>query len=710
MLMSTTGPRATAGEYADLEIGLHRRDAITWTVELRFALPDNDAEVRLDVAGPLLATIDPRALDGILDDEEYGLTLGSGLFDHGVGNAFDKAFGVSQAKGMRLRVRLVIGSSATELHGLRWETLRTPANHATLLTNENVLFSRYLSSQDWRPVQVLPRGHLKALAVVAGPSDLQTIDAGRSLAQVRVDEELTRARSALAALSLITLPGTAAPTAANLIDHVRRGADVLYLVCHGYLVRGEPVLLLVDEDGHAAPLLGSELISQLRDLSRLPRLVYLASCQSAGAGADRSSADAGVLSALGPRLAEVGVPAVVAMQGNITMTTAAAFTEEFFRSLDQDGLVDHATAVARQAVRKRADWWAPALFMRMRSGRLWYVPGTAPGGEKFDRWKSLVSDFEDQKCTPVIGPGITDSLLGTRQEIAAAWAQSHNYPMAPYNRESLPQVAQYLSVVLGPRFPRTELIKYLRRTIVERYSNNLPAELLGKEASLEDLIAAAWKSRHRLQKVEPFAVLAQLPAPVYVTTAYTQLLRQALIDAGREPEVELCRWHEDADWPESVFDREPSYQPSYKRPLIYHLLGTYDVPESLVLTEDDYFDFLIGITRNQDLVPKAVARRLTDSALMFLGFRLDEWDFRVLYRSLLDSEGARRRAGYTHAAVQIDPEEGTTTDVGRARKFLSRYFENDHVFLYWGSTENFVTELQREYSATELQGQWGAVS
>jgi hypothetical protein len=68
------------------------------------------------------------------------------------------------------------------------------------------------------------------------------------------------------------------------------------------------VLLLVDEDGHAAPLLASELISQLRDRSRLPRPVFLASCQSAGAGADRRSEDVGVLAAVGPRLAELGVP------------------------------------------------------------------------------------------------------------------------------------------------------------------------------------------------------------------------------------------------------------------------------------------------------------------------------------------------------------------------------------------------------------------
>jgi hypothetical protein len=133
--------------------------------------------------------------------------------------------------------------------------------------------------------------------------------------------------------------------------------------------------------------------------------------------------------------------------------------------------------------------------------------------------------------------------------------------------------------------------------------------------------------------------------------------------------------------------------------LIYHLLGTFDEPESLVLTEDDYFDFLIGVTRNQDLVPKVVRRRLSDSALMFVGFRLDEWDFRVLYRSLMRSEGGRRRDEYTHVAVQIDPEEGATIDAGRARRYLESYFSSAHVSLYWGSTEHFVKELNDAWGA-----------
>src|SRR3712207_583205 len=75
-----------------------------------------------------------------------------------------------------------------------------------------------------------------------------------------------------------------------------------------------------------------------------------------------------------------------------------------------------------------------------------------------------------------------------------------------------------------------------------------------------------------------------------------------------------------------------------------------------------------------------------------------EWDFRVLYRSLMRSEGGRRREDYTHVAVQIDPEEGATIDAGRARRYLETYFHSARVSLYWGSTEHFAKELKDAWS------------
>ncbi|MDQ0373954.1 CHAT domain-containing protein [Cellulomonas humilata] len=680
-------------DYADLEITLLRRDSVTYVIQPRFARPKSDTDVRLDADGPLVAHIDPDALQD-LDDDEYGRALGECLFGGGFGTAFRMAVATSQSEGVRLRVRLVMDSSAAALHELRWETIRDPRDGSTLTTSENVLFSRYLGSLDWRSVTLGPRESLSALVVVAAPSGQLRLTDGRVLEPFDAEDELRRARDGLVGYRIDALPSaTGRPTIDQIVDKLRSGYDVLYLVCHGYLHHEEPVLVLEGEDGQPRTILGSELADRIRELTRLPRLVYLASCQTAGAGDERHSEDAGVLCALGPRLAASGVPAVIAMQGNITMTTAGEFATAFFRALNDDGLVDRATAVARGAVRGRPDWWAPTLFMRLKSGRLWYASGSAGGDAGPDIWPDLITMIKAGFCTPIIGPAISDALLGTRQEIARAWATRYRYPMAPHNRESLPQVAQWLSVAHSRPLLGLELDSQLRGALHTRFEGELPPEALEPTAPIEDVLAAGWTALHARGAVEPYSVLADLPLPIYLTTQPSRLLANALEAVGREPEVVLCRWNEETDWPESVFDREPGYKPTVQRPLVYHLLGLLELPSSLVLTEDDYFDFLTGVTRDREVVPKSVRAALSASALMFVGFRIDEWDFRVLFSGLMKTEGANLRKGFSHVAVQIDPEEGSTIDAARARAYLERYMLKTDISLYWGSSDAFLKEL-----------------
>ena len=113
--------------------------------------------------------------------------LTEGLFtDPAVREGFVAAFRTSQALDMPLRVRLFVGESALELHSLRWETLRDPVDGSLLITHERFLFSRYLSSHDWRPVRLRPQGDLRALVVVANPSDLERYDSRRSTLRARL--------------------------------------------------------------------------------------------------------------------------------------------------------------------------------------------------------------------------------------------------------------------------------------------------------------------------------------------------------------------------------------------------------------------------------------------------------------------------------------------------------------------------------------------
>ena len=77
----------------------------------------------------------------------------------------------------------------------------------------------------------------------------------------------------------------------------------------------------------------------------------LNSCQSAGEGGADSTADDGILAGLGPRLAGAGIATVIAMQGNVSMTTAQLFASRFFTELQRDGVVDRSVAVARRLLR-----------------------------------------------------------------------------------------------------------------------------------------------------------------------------------------------------------------------------------------------------------------------------------------------------------------------------------------------------------------------
>ena len=47
--------------------------------------------------------------------------------------------------------------------------------------------------------------------------------------------------------------------------------------------------------------------------------------------------------------------------------------------------------------------------------------------------------------------------------------------------------------------------------------------------------------------------------------------------------------------------------------------------------------------------------------------------------------------------MQIDPEEGRTIAPDRARRYLQTYFQDADVSIYWGSTEDFMRQLQEHW-------------
>ena len=401
--------------YADLEIAFRKRDEHSYSLAFRFNGADDEAEQRSD-PDPLITTnFTSLTLSGD-DPSAYAIQLNAALFTPEVTALFGRFRSAAEQQHSILRVRLSIESSAPELHAVHWEMLRDPfVPEAPLFMGEQTIVSRFLSSgQDWRPIRLRAKAELTALVAIANPARASSYD----LAPIHVEQELSLARDAMTGIQIETLaPGGPLPLT-ELGARLREGFDILFLVCHGLIRDQEPFLCL--DEGPPTP--AQELVQLVRELAERPRLIVLASCQSAGHG--------GVgLAALGPRLAEAGVPAVIAMQGDVFMQTAAAFMKRFFTELLVDGQIDRAMSdgarrgpQSRRLLDARA-LHAPAQRPHLVRARLRYL-------QRRIRTVGLDLPFHASKgdCVPILGPDVAEHILGSTRALAAELARQHQLP------------------------------------------------------------------------------------------------------------------------------------------------------------------------------------------------------------------------------------------------------------------------------------------
>jgi hypothetical protein len=726
-------------KYADLSIVLSRLGKESFWVELRFTQPD-ERIVPSPERGPARLNFEALRL-AALKPEQYGRLLSDALFYDDLPNQvklltyLNGALAIVQDAALDLHVSLFVDPSAAELHHLHWETLLNPQDGSFLAWDQNVLLSRHLYARELGQMELRSKGELRALVFVANPADLARplgfslrtgADSQRSLAPVDVTGEVERAKTVLKDVKQVDVlssdphqPGQA--TLDNLLDRLNSGYDIIYLVCHGALLPDDPdapgslfraYILLEKADGSLDIVNGERLVSFIRDLhlNLRPRLMVLASCQSAGQGQTpnpaATSTDHGELSALGPLLAESGIPAVLAMLENVQQDTVAKFMPVFFKQLLSYGLVDRAMAAARSAVQSRPDWWAPVLFMRLTGGELWFDAGFSSRDNEFDTWRGIIDSIQPELvpnrkskktsyCTPVLGIGLLEPLIGTPREIACRWAEVNRYPFDVQSRESLPQVAQYLAIRQGPAVPRTQLVKYLRNRLVEKYG----ALLKDGEADLPlpELASTIGKRLRQQNPEDPFAILAKLPFEIYITANPDHILEDALEEQGR-PAQSRC-FH----WKRSLIDFEqdqlepPIETPTVARPLVYHLFGCLEDINSLVLAEDDFFDFLMCVNKNEfeAPIPEVVNSAWTENALLFLGYQMSDWTFRLLFRSILSDDRRKISINFKSVAVQLQPGDGAQNpDV--ARSYLKQYFP-DRFNIYWGKPDEFLSDLWRNW-------------
>ena len=346
----------------DLHIELIHQRAHDFRLKMALYRPDQDAPLNpLETARPIVS-LDPTACPDPFQGDAAGRWLGEQLLaDPASLTAWEWVLGASDGQLLRLRLEL-----DDELQQLPWEALLLP-HVGQVALSERILLSRFMfvSRQQTPPAAATDR--LQLVAAVASPSDifdnyrLPRPDTATFLAPI--EALLSPADGPIRAgrVELQTVPATLAA----LTEAQRAGGDILYLACHGAYGKAGPVLYLENEAGETSPVTAADFVASWRQLDRLPRLVILISCQSAGTNTGNDP-----LQSLSAQLVAMGVPAVLAMLGNIRFQTAQLLLPPFFASLLSDGIIDRALAVGRQAIADQTDAIAPVLFMRLSSGQL----------------------------------------------------------------------------------------------------------------------------------------------------------------------------------------------------------------------------------------------------------------------------------------------------------------------------------------------------
>jgi hypothetical protein len=145
------------------------------------------------------------------------------------------------------------------------------------------------------------------------------------------------------------------------------------------------------------------------------------------------------------------------------------------------------------------------------------------------------------------------------------------------------------------------------------------------------------------RREDPLRLLAQLPLPIYVTTSHHDFLERALEAEKKTPRTHVCFLFGEPMGVEDKYRIAPDIEPSAESPLVYHLHGIEHYPQSLIISEDDYLDFLVRVLDERrevtdPFIPQRLSVALSQSSILLLGYRLHDWDFKVIFRGLIKTK------------------------------------------------------------------------
>jgi hypothetical protein len=331
----------------------------------------------------------------VIAAKQVGERLFDAVFAGPVGECLRRSTDRAREQQTTLRIRLRL-ADCPDLADLPWELLYDRRDDWFLALSGHTPVVRYVQLPDQpRAIQInLP---LRILVIKSEPVDCPPLDLTAEWEQVA--GALVELRDAgLVAFTELTSPTLGELRRALLNDTFH----VLHYMGHGaFDQQNGGMLLFADRVGHSVPVTGGDLGVMLRDHTSM-RLAVLNACEAGRT--DPTDPFAGVADTLVRR----GIPAVVAMQFEVTDVAAVEFAPALYGALAAGRPVDVAVAEARKAMYTVSpiEWATPVLYLRGDDARLFDITGHGPAA----------TANADYPVGPIRGSGVTMPPVGQQPD------------------------------------------------------------------------------------------------------------------------------------------------------------------------------------------------------------------------------------------------------------------------------------------------------
>jgi hypothetical protein len=309
--------------------------------------------------------------------QEIGSQLFEFIFQRKILELYEDCYRTAQKDEQPFLIRLRINDPA--LSYVPWETMYDKKNRFYVTTSQSTPFTRAIDDYG----EERPMGSRRPIRMLGMAARVKVLN-GIALDEIEVDAEQVAIKKALGDLNdgkRLKLSWIPSAKARDLNRRFLRGDegkrwDLFHFVGHGgHDPDRQMGFIVVQEEGgsRGARLYADVLKIFLTQPGQTPCLVVLNSCS--GAHAEPGS----LFSSTAAELIQGGVPAVIAMQFEISDNMGLAFADTFYTYLADNVSIQAALAHTRAELKARqfGEWISPVLYMRGLDGEIFVDRGGA---------------------------------------------------------------------------------------------------------------------------------------------------------------------------------------------------------------------------------------------------------------------------------------------------------------------------------------------